>query len=147
VKPPLEVNANEHGLFSFMTPPLKLSAFAAACDPVVPWVFVASHDVSKSSSEFFSVSLPLRADHPPAQRTVRGFSVDLLMTWEEFQAALSELEGDGSAGTGGIRFWQLTRKPTRRYQLDTSNESRSRRSTATRVSFCPSSSRTTTNSE
>lgn len=118
MKPPLEVNVNEHGLFFFMTPPLKLTAFAAACDPLAPWVFIASHDVYKSSSDFFSVSLPLRPDQPPKPRTVRGFSVDLLMTWEEFQAALGELEGDGAAGTGGIRFWQLTRKPTSRYQLD-----------------------------
>lgn len=116
--PPLEINVNEHGLFYFVTPPLKLKAFATACDPSIPWVFIASHDVYKSSSEFFPVSLPLRADHPPKLRTVRGFSVDLLMTWEEFQGALGELAGDGSAGTGGVRFWQLTREPTRRYQLD-----------------------------
>lgn len=51
--PLLEINVNEHGLFYFVTPPLKLEAFATACDPSIPWVFIASHDVYKSSSEFF----------------------------------------------------------------------------------------------
>lgn len=44
--------------------------------------------------------------------------MDLLMTWPEFEAALNEFEGDGSAGAGGLRFWQMTRQPSQRYDLE-----------------------------
>jgi hypothetical protein len=119
MRPPFELSRSEFGLHSFMTPPLKLSTFILACDRTLRFVLIPSYTVSPGL-QFFRTQVPLSTDleRVPQLRTVRRLTMDLLMTWPEFEAAVAEFEGDGSPGAGSLRFWQMTREPTRRYDFD-----------------------------
>ena len=119
MKPPFELSRGDFGLHYFMTPPLKLSRFVLACDPTIPIVLIARY-TPIDWTPFVRTRVPLSTDdrRVPQVRTVRRLTMDLLMTWPEFESAMDEFEGNGSAAVGGLRFWQVTREPSPRYDFE-----------------------------
>lgn len=80
-----------------------------ALDPALPWVLVDGHTPLRAG-DWTEVPVPVgpASIRAPVPHRISHLTMDMLLTTEQFLAAVDEFE---VAGSGGLNIWQCDREP------------------------------------